>query len=184
MPEPSKISPMGVSSNIPTSGSPIPLRYPLTATLVEVPIKVHVPPKIEEKARGISNRDGETLIWRATAITGPKNMAVTVVLFMKAETPPTADIRTKLSRVGCPPNLLESQLPSASKIPVSRMAAPITKMDPSITITSLLNPEKASFTFRIPESTRTHSRPRVTMSTDTFSVAKTTTATSSRPMTR
>jgi hypothetical protein len=43
--------------------------YPLTATFVEVPMSVQVPPRMEAKASGISNRDG--LVFAFLAIPTP-----------------------------------------------------------------------------------------------------------------
>jgi hypothetical protein len=58
---------------------------PLTATFVEVPISVHVPPSIEAKASGINNLDGLILAVFATPITGGIKIAVAVVLFINEE---------------------------------------------------------------------------------------------------
>jgi hypothetical protein len=82
--------PMWVNSNMCSGFMPMRLMTPLTATLVEVPISVQVPPRMEAKASGISRRDGGRFKRRARPITGPTNTAVTVVLFMKAEIKPTA----------------------------------------------------------------------------------------------
>ena len=107
-------------------------------------------------------------------------MAVTVVLFMKAESRPTPPINTPVSRMGLAPNNRAMPCPTASSTPLSRSAAPITKIDASITTMPLLKPMKASSTLRMPVIISTHSSSSVTTSTDTFSVAKrTTTATSS-----
>jgi hypothetical protein len=59
----------------------------------------------------------------------------------------------------------------------------MTKIDPRMMIISSLNPAKASSGLRMPETTRTMRRRNVTMSTDSFSVAKMITAVTSNPRT-
>ena len=53
--------------------------------LVDVPMSVHVPPRMEANATGSSSFEGLTRSFRAIPITGDMNIAVTVVLFMNAE---------------------------------------------------------------------------------------------------
>jgi hypothetical protein len=107
-----------------------------------------------------------------------------VVLFIKAEIVPVTDITYSISKVGLILDKLESLLPTLSSTPVSRRAPLITNIEARITIKSLLNPAKASAGVSILVSIRIISRIRVTISTDNFSVAKSTIATNSNPKTK
>ena len=102
--------------------------YPLTATLVEVPMSVHVPPRIEENATGINTFEGLKLSLRHMAITGPVTNAVTVVLFINAESAPVINIVYPTKSV-----LLFTVLiifePTLSNNPVSESAPEMTKIE-------------------------------------------------------
>jgi hypothetical protein len=85
-------SPINAKSNMPNTGKSCFLKYAFTAMLVEVPMTVHVPPSMDANAKGIKSFDGLIRSLRAIAITGETYMAVTVVLFMKADVMPTIDM--------------------------------------------------------------------------------------------
>ncbi len=88
----SEDEPTPVSSNIPMGGWPCSSAMELTRRLVDVPMRVHDPPKSDAKDRGINNLDGLVSMRRAMASTGGRRMATAAVLLMKAETTPTATI--------------------------------------------------------------------------------------------
>src|SRR5215470_8326407 len=100
MPMTDTVRPTGVSSNM-LRGS---WRYfgsmPDTATLVDVPISLQVPPSIEANATGIRNLEGGCFIRRATPSAGGTKIAVTVVLFIHADTAATAVQSPKRTRCG------------------------------------------------------------------------------------
>ena len=183
MPLTSTTRPTWVNSNMPSGSRPSLVIAPLTATFVEVPIRVQVPPRIAAKASGMSKREGGTPIRRARPITGPRNTAVTVVLFIKAEMSPTTAMSTVCSSAGRLPSPRASSPPIASKMPVSRSAAPMMKMEASSTMTRSPKPAKAWSTRKMPHRTSTHSIPTVTKSTEIFSVAKAMSAMMSSEMT-
>ena len=163
--------PTGANSNMRSGSMPIRLMTPLTATFVEVPISVQVPPRMEAKASGMSRRDGEKRSRRASPMTGPTNTAVMVVLFMKADRNATAPIKTADSRMGCPPSRRASTPHMASRTPDSRKAAPMMKMAASMMMTRSPKPAKARSTGRILVSTSRQSNDSATRSTEIFSVA-------------
>jgi hypothetical protein len=115
---------------------------------------------------------------------GPTNSAVTVVLFIKAETAPVTDITYNINRFGFTLDRVASLLPTLSSTPVSRKAPLMTNIEARITIKSLLNPANASAGVSILASIRIISRISVTISTDNFSVAKTMIAINSNPKTK
>jgi hypothetical protein len=136
-------TPTRVNSNMRNGSNPSLVMAPLTATFVEVPISVQVPPMSEAKASGMSKREGGMRSLRESPMTGPTNTAVTVVLFMKAEMPPTTAIMKPISRLGCVPKVCASMPPIMSSTPVSRKAAPMTKIAASRMITRSPKPAKA-----------------------------------------
>ena len=79
------ISPKGASWNIEKPGSPFSSAMPLTRMFVEVPIRVHMPPKMEAKERGISIFAGLIPAAYEIWITTGMNTATTGVLLTKAE---------------------------------------------------------------------------------------------------
>ena len=145
-----------------------------------MPINVQVPPKIDANAKGISSRDDEIPTCLDNRTIGPTNIAVTVVLFMNADSKPTPPIITAVSRVGSEPNTRAIPCATASSTPLSRSAVPITKIAASITTIPLLKPINASSTVKIPVKISVHSSSNVTTSTETFSVANKTTVMASR----
>ncbi len=175
---------MGVISNMPSGFIPDRAINPLTATFVDVPMSVQVPPRIEAKAIGRRSLDALTLAFLARPMTGPTSMAVTVVLFMKAEVPPTPPISSKSRRFSPPLASFTSRAPMASTTPVSCSAPLSTKIDARMMMISSLNPWNASETESTPEPTSASSRISVMMSTEMISMANSTTATTSSPSTK
>ena len=107
---------------------------------------------MEAKASGISSFEALILDCFATPMTGGTNMAVTVVLFMKAETKLTTLIIARSKRLLLPLAILCRRIPMASITPVRCSAPLMTKIDASITMMSLLKPAKASSGFKMPVS--------------------------------
>src|SRR5688572_25977185 len=139
---------------------------------VEVPITVQVPPKIEANATGINIFEGLSLSFLHILTTGATYIAVTVVLFMKAEVKLTVDMmyvgNHRIRLLG----ILMKLSPIISKTPAFCMAAPTTKIDASMIIKSLPNPLNASAGVRIPSEVNTMRRAMVIKSTENLSVAK------------
>ncbi len=77
---------MATSSNIRMGVSPASRATPLTRRLVEVPIRVQLPPRMAAKESGISRREGGSLRSRARLRTTGRKITTTRVLLMKAET--------------------------------------------------------------------------------------------------
>ena len=75
-------------------------------------MSVQVPPKMEAKASGMSSLDGLVAELRAMPTTGGRNIAVTVVLFMKAETPAAVPMRTSRRRFKLPRAIRVSLAPT------------------------------------------------------------------------
>src|SRR4030095_1501578 len=92
--------PTGANSNIEYGACPYLWIVPLTARLVDVPMRVQLPPSIAPKARGISSFDGGTFALAASPITTGRNIAVVVVFFktdaVKAAENMISDVSTKL----------------------------------------------------------------------------------------
>ncbi len=170
------ISPIGVNSNMPIGFMPECWINPLTATLVEVPMSVQVPPRIEANATGMSNFEALTPALRPSPATSGVKSAVTVVLFMKAEVPPTMPIiaARKLREFTCATR--RSCPPIQSSTPASFNATLRTKIEPRMMMMSLLNPANASCGVRIPGTISPTSRSSVIMSTVSFSRLKSTMA--------
>ena len=85
-------TPIGASVNIPKPGRPLCRATPSTNTLVDVPIKVHIPPKIEAYDSGISNLLAEKpASFAVLRIMGMKRATIGVLL-MNAETRATDNI--------------------------------------------------------------------------------------------
>ena len=131
----------------------------------------------------MSNFEGLIFAFFARPIVGGRNIAVTVVLFMKPEIPATTDMRRRSRRLALVPASWSNRAPMTSSTPVSCKAALITKIEPRMMMISELKPSNASAGVRMRQSTRTISTPRVTISTETFSEAKMTIAIKSRPRT-
>ncbi len=85
-----KISPIGANSNIENSSRPASRAMEAISMLVEVPISVHAPPKMDMKERGMSSREGLMSIVRDRPKKTGMNMATAAVLLMKADMPPTS----------------------------------------------------------------------------------------------
>jgi hypothetical protein len=154
--------------------------YPLTATFVEVPMSVQVPPRMEAKASGISNRDGLVFAFLAIPITGGTSIAATVVLFINADTLPALPMRISSRVFGPHSPSLTNRSPTAFSKPVSCKAPLITKIEPRMMMMSLLKPSNASAGVSTPLPTSTTSSSRVMTSTGSLSVANSATARTSR----
>ena len=103
MPAKARIAPAAVISNMPNGARPPLWATPSTSRLVDVPISVVVPPKIDAKDRGISNLDGEIFNDLASRIATGINTTTTGVLLMKADRKITASIMTRIARMGGQP---------------------------------------------------------------------------------
>ena len=156
---------------------------PLTATFVEVPINVQVPPRIDAKQTGISSFDGLVLSLRATDIVGPMKSDVTAVLFMNPDRPPTTVIVVRSNLFVLPAATRSSQAETTSSTRPSNNAPLMMKIEPRIMMICELNPANACAVSRIPVSTSANSRKMVTKSTGSARVAKSATATTSKPST-
>jgi hypothetical protein len=86
------IRPTGVISNIPNAGCPAFRAISLTNRLVDVPIRVHAPPRMVTYDRGIRNRLGDRSSDCATSLTTGAASTTIGVLFRKAEAAPATPI--------------------------------------------------------------------------------------------
>src|SRR5690606_16042939 len=157
--------------------------YPLTAIFVDVPISVQVPPRMEANATGIKTFEGLRSSFLHIPITGPITNAVTVVLFIKAESAPVTSIVYPTKRVLLFTTFIICE-PTLSNKPVSESAPEMIKMDAKMIMKSLLKPSNASVGVIIPVSAKITSIPIVTISTENFSVAKRMMTTTSSPITK
>ncbi len=102
-----------------------------------------MPPRMEANATGINTFEGLILSFRHIPITGPVTNAVTVVLFINAESTPVINMVYPTKSV-----LLFIVFiifdPTLSNSPVSESAPEMIKMEAKMMIKSLLNPSKAS----------------------------------------
>ena len=110
---------------------------------VDVPINVQVPPRIDAYASGIRSLDGLTFNFFETLKTGATNKAVTVVLFMNAESAPTTLMRMSRKRFELRPENWNKRCAMALTNPLRCNAPVIIKIDARIIMMSLLKPEKA-----------------------------------------
>jgi hypothetical protein len=145
-------TPTGVSSNIPSGGIPNFSSIPDAATLVDVPISVHVPPSSDAYATGIRNFEVESLRRRATPIVGGTKIAVTAVLFIHADAKAIVDVRPRRMPCGLLPRSRCTALPAASAAPVRTSAPEMTKIPMRSRVMELVKPERISVGVRMLEA--------------------------------
>jgi len=76
--------PTGASSNMVIGRSPSSRRVPFTSKLVEVPMSVQQPPRIEQYDSGINNREAAMSLVRAKPSVTGRRIATMAVLFIHA----------------------------------------------------------------------------------------------------
>ncbi len=158
-------------------------RYAATATFVDVPINVQVPPIIDAKARGINIFEADNFDFRARASIGEINNAVTVVLFMNADNINVKGINHNIKPVNFAAFDLLMRSAITSKIPDSSMPPVMMNILASIMMKSLPKDSNASEVVIIPVATNTINKSNVIISTDNLSVENNMMASISKPST-
>ena len=114
--------------------------------LVEVPVSVHVPPRIHAKESGISNRDAFSSEDLASESTMGRKTTTTGVLLTKAES--TAPVTMRITRTlsSRTPATLRKPLPKARMQPLFSSPALSTNMQAMVSGAALLKaPSRSSF---------------------------------------
>mmetsp|Transcript_8519 Transcript_8519/g.21895 ORF Transcript_8519/g.21895 Transcript_8519/m.21895 type:complete len:279 (-) Transcript_8519:59-895(-) len=140
---------------------------PNTTRLVDVPISVHVPPKIEAKLSGISSFEGENWFTLANPTMTGIIIATTGVLFMNADSTVTGTMkRIRMAVSGCcPPSPLRPSSPLIGLIaPVFLTASATTRRMATVSIPVLLNPCTDSSSEMIPATSMMTTVPIMSMS--------------------
>ena len=100
---------------------------------MDVPISVHVPPRMEPKATGKRNCEGLQCFRRATAMTIGTKIAVAATLLMKAETVVTAIRFSRKKRRRLSPEMDPMKMPKRLATPVWMIPPLMTRHAPIIT---------------------------------------------------
>ena len=125
-------------------------------------MRVQVPPRILAYERGISNCEGETLIFLAVFTKIGRKNATNGVLFMNPDSAATGAINRK---IGVPGLGRPNNKPlSVSMAPVVCRPAATTNNAPRVTIVSLEKPSRAFFTGTTPVKTKINSANNITIS--------------------
>jgi len=164
----------GVISKRVNGSNPFSRATPSTRRLVEVPIKVQIPPNIETYESGISNLEEEVPSSLATCITIGIIITTTGVLFMNAEANTTRQASNPIVNPGCffPPlriiNVTEDNAPVRTNAPDRMNIAKI------VHGAGFEKTCRASSNGRIPNTRRTEAPPRAVTSTGRYCFTKST----------
>ena len=120
--------PTGAISKIEKAGRPCSRATPSTSRLVEVPISVHVPPRIAAYDKGIRSCVGAMPILRASRTAIGMSTTTTGVLFIKAEAAMVPMKNRRSTVLGRSLALEVSQVAAASSVPVRTKAPDRTNM--------------------------------------------------------
>ena len=166
-----------------SSSNPRLIASPCTTRLVEVPIRVTVPPRIETNESGMRYLDAGSSAWSASAMKTGMNTITTAVVMRKGER--NAQTRQSTSRrVYLPPRgAVRAHAPMADTRPVLRSPSPSTSIEPTVTVARLDRPDTAWAGVRMPLRRRTTGTAMATWSSRSRSRANRTIAASVRPST-
>ena len=137
-----------------------------------VPIRVIIPPKLLEKARGMSSREELMLALMAILTTIGSIRATVPVLLTKAPMKEVAKTTNTKSFSSLLPASFSSLLLIILASPVWKIAPPTTKRPIIITTTELEKPDRASSGDRMPKRTNRRREDSATRSERIFPIIK------------
>ena len=150
MPATATGTPIRPSSNIVKPSKPASSTMPWTTRLVDVPMSVHIPPRIVTYDRGIRNFVAGSLARSAHRLIIGAKITTTGVLLRKAETKAMTGIMRSCTRftVDCP--LGSRHASSCSSRPERRTPSLTRKSRATVTMPLLLKPSSRSLGVRMP----------------------------------
>jgi hypothetical protein len=158
----------------------------LAKRLVEVPMRVSVPPNIEAYESGISSFDGEVPPLRATSEMTGTSSATTGVLFTRPEVGPARPIVARSCLSSLLPTAAATRVPTSCTTPVRRTPSLRMSIARTAMVASFEKPERPSagdtcvHGWRMTSNTNTNS---AVTSTRTYSVTNNANATAMIPNT-
>ena len=157
-------------------GRPMSETTPLTRMLVDVPISVQQPPKMDAKLNGMSSRVGATPMAVDSWMTTGMKTATMGVLLMKALITATVSSMLTMPSEGCARNRPVTRCTSTCRAPVFSSAAESTNMKATVSVAGLEKPATASAGVTRPSRARVAISSRATRSMLSHSVANSTMA--------